>query len=300
MLFNQNAIESGVSGYLIENSLRFRGSNNPELTRTPAVDGNQRKWTLSVWIKRSIGATFPILCENTSTTNNTQILIRSGDDFLFRSESGGTVNADVRSNMLFRDPNAWYHIVFSMDTTVGAGTVDRAKLYVNGVAQTITASNAVNLNASYFINRASPHSIGYDIQTGAYSDGYMAEMHFVDGQALLPTDFGETDSNTDVWKAKAYAGTYGTNGFYLDFSSPTGLGTDRSGNGNNWTQSNFGTSSSLSSYDSMIDSPSVTGGGVRPVGNYAILNPLDTLTTATLINANLAFTTATVGHNAIA
>jgi hypothetical protein len=47
--------------------------------------------------------------------------------------------------------------------------------------------------------------------------GYISEFHLVDGTALTPTDFGEYDEDSGIWKPKAYTGSYGTNGFYLDF-----------------------------------------------------------------------------------
>jgi hypothetical protein len=72
-------------------------------------------------------------------------------------------------------------------------------------------------------------------------NGYLAQVHFIDGQALDPTSFGQFDSN-GVWQAAKYTGTYGTNGFYLDFSnnsSVAALGQDSSGNGNDFTPVNF-------------------------------------------------------------
>lgn len=36
-----------------------------------------------------------------------------------------------------------------------------------------------------------------------------------------------------------YTGSYGTNGFYLDFSNSSSLGADASGNSNNWSLNNI-------------------------------------------------------------
>ena len=92
-----------------------------------------------------------------------------------------------------------------------------------------------------------------------YFDGYMAEINFVDGQALTPDDFGEINEDTGEWSPKAYEGTYGTNGFYLAFEDGAALGDDISGNGNDWTPTN------LASTDQMLDTPT---------NNFATLNPL--------------------------
>jgi hypothetical protein len=113
----------------------------------------------------------------------------------------------------------------------------------------------------------------------------MAEVNFVDGQALTPSSFGANSATTGVWQPKKYAGTYGTNGFYLPFSdnaSTTTLGADSSGNGNNWTTNNISLTAG-STYDSMTDVPTLTS---ATAANYCVLNPLNVDTT-TLSNANL-------------
>ena len=88
----------------------------------------------------------------------------------------------------------------------------------------------------------------------------------VDGQALDPTTFAEYNAD-GVWVPKEVTGfTYGTNGFYLDFSDPASIGADRSGNGNNFTPTGFElTDTSNPLYDWMADSPT---------NNHATLNPL--------------------------
>jgi hypothetical protein len=108
-----------------------------------------------------------------------------------------------------------------------------------------------------------------------YFDGYMAEVNFVDGQALTPSSFGKTDGATGQWVPKKFGGTYGTNGFYLKFADTSGItaatiGKDSSGNGNNWTPSGISNTTGAT-YDFMIDSPSLSAAA----SNYATLNPLD-------------------------
>jgi hypothetical protein len=118
----------------------------------------------------------------------------------------------------------------------------------------------------------------------------MTEIHHIDGQALTPSSFGETDTITGVWKPKKYAGTYGTNGFYLNFSDNSGttsttLGKDSSGNSNNWTPNNFSVTAGAGN-DSMIDTPTPYADGGNGRGNYCTLNPLDNGGLA-LANGNL-------------
>ena len=125
--------------------------------------------------------------------------------------------------------------------------------------------------------------------------GYLSEINFIDGQALTPSSFGETDPITGRWKAKAYSGTYGTNGFYLKFADNSGttattLGKDSSGNGNNWTPNNFSVTAGAGN-DSLVDSPTNygtdTGVGGEVRGNYCTISAVDKGSSITLSNGNL-------------
>ena len=85
----------------------------------------------------------------------------------------------------------------------------------------------------------------------------------------------ETDTDTGIWKPKAYTGSYGTNGFYLQFKNSASLGTDSSGNGNTFTVNN------LTSIDQTTDTPT---------NNFATLNPLVPTPSATWSQGNLRLT----------
>jgi hypothetical protein len=168
------------------------------------------------------------------------------------------------------------HIVYVIDTTQAA-TVDRAKLYVNG--QFVSWSNTVPLSLSLDtqINSTSIHAIARSSASAdGYFDGYLTEVNFIDGQALTPSSFGQIETTTGVWSPKPYAGSYGTNGFYLKFgntSSVAALGTDSSGNGNTWTVNNVSLTAGAT-YDSMIDVPVNYSDSGNGRGNYAVMNPL--------------------------
>ena len=181
-----------------------------------------------------------------------------------------------QTSQVFRDFSAWYHIVVAFDTTQ-ATAANRLRVYINGAEVTSWDTNAaptqnldmaVNVNQNHFVGGQSTNV------ANAYFDGYLTEINFVDGQQLTPSSFGETDSITGVWKPKAYSGTYGTNGFELNFSDNSNntaatIGKDYSGNGNNWTPNNISVTSGAT-YDSMVDSPTVSATS----SNYAVLNPL--------------------------
>jgi hypothetical protein len=218
LLQNSNAISAG--GYDLTNSLRFRSSASAFLSRTPITAGNRKTWTWSAWLKRGTLATNDTLwhCYG-SATNTTYFLVRyetSGALYIGNASTNFCITTQV-----FRDPSAWYHLVITLDTTQATAT-DRLKIYVNGVQ--VTAFSADNraaqiaLNSDQGINQASVHTIGRENSGTFYLDGYLDEVNFIDGQALTPSSFGETDAVTGSWVAKKYTGTYGINGFYLPFS----------------------------------------------------------------------------------
>jgi hypothetical protein len=228
-------------------------------------------------LNSSAGAAYPLFAVPTGTTDSTWFELRFISDFLYIA--GYSTNWRITSQV-FRDPSAWYHIVLSVDTTQATAN-DRLKLYVNGTqVTTFSTTNNPTQNADLGVNQAAATYIGFS--NTQYFDGYLTEINFIDGQALTPSDFGETDSATGVWKPKAYSGTYGTNGFYLKFADNSGttsttLGKDSSGNGNNWTPNNFSVTAGAGN-DSLVDSPTAygtdSGLGAEVRGNYCTLNAL--------------------------
>ena len=281
---------AGSAEFKIERSLRFNRPDTPSLSKAFSSAGNQAKWTWSAWVKRASvgGVTQSLFSCYTGTDNNdgyVNILFNAQDELSF---SGWSTSYAITDRQ-FRDPSAWYHIVIAVDQTL-SNTSDRIKIYVNGVAQTFGTYNASR--STYPLNSDCEHNIGanaYYSSTTNKLQGYLAEIHFIDGQQLAATDFGELDSN-NVWQPIEYGGTYGTNGFYLDFSdnsSNAALGTDSSDNSNTWTVNNLSVASGAGN-DSLIDTPTdYTAASGNNGGNYATLNPLSKGEQITLSNGNL-------------
>jgi hypothetical protein len=300
-ILNNNPLigSGGNQGYNINNSLRFRSSASAYLSRTPASAGNRRTFTWSAWIKRgSITANSPLFSVSVDSANFTLFRFGPGTtDKLEFYTLTSSVDYSEETVALFRDPSAWYHIVLSVDTTQ-ATAGNRVRIYVNGVQQTTTQFyGQVPQNYDTFIDTTNAHNICRNTDTTTqHFDGYLADVNFIDGQALTPASFGSTNATTGVWQPAKYTGTYGTNGFYLKFSdiattsgSNAGLGKDFSGNSNYWTTNNISVTSG-STYDAMTDVPTNTS---ATVANYATLNPLSNLDATTLAAANLNFTQTT-------
>jgi len=293
MTFNTelwNGQAPGAEGYQIERSLRFNSSDSAYLSRTPASAGSRTTWTWAGWVKRSaLGTSQQIFGGNQSTNPYTIINFDNDDTFrLLDSPSSTKYNTQA----VFRDVSAWYHIVIACDTTQST-TADRLKIYVNGTESPLTVTSAFSQNYETQINTTTEHRIGRWLSTfGLYLDGYLADIHFIDGQALDPTSFGEFDAN-GVWQPKAYTGTYPGNSFHLPFSdnsTAAALGTDTSGNSNTWTVNNISVTAG-SGNDSLVDTPTNygtdTGAGGEVRGNYCTWNALAKGSDCTLSNGNL-------------
>ena len=264
-------------GYFIKNSLRFRSSAGGHLTRTPASSTNRQIWTYSTWLKRS----------DLSSGDQTIIAARADDNnrLFYSFGTGGAIDLfhnvsgtayQVSTTAVFRDPSAWYHFVVAVDTTQ-ATAANRVKLYVNGVQLTLTITTTdfpPQNTSTQWNNNGVIHTIAKKDTSATYSDCYLAETYAIDGQQLTPSSFGKTDSATGQWTPIRFNGTYGTNGFYLNYADKSAataaaIGKDSSGNGNNWTPNNISVTAGLT-YDAMIDSPTRS----TAASNYATLNPL--------------------------
>jgi len=285
-------LKSSGGGYQISRSVRLRSSASAYLNRTPASASNRKTFTFSAWLKRGqLGSSEYSIFTGYTDANNRWLVRFESDTFRIFWNVAGTSN-ELITSAIFRDPSAWYHFVVAVDTTQATNT-NRIKVYVNGVEQTLTGTY-IPQNTDTQWNNNVVQQIGRKDTGGGFFDGYITEINSIDGQALTPSSFGETNAVTGVWQPKAYSGTYGTNGFELNFSdnsaaTAAAIGKDYSGNGNNWTPNNISVTAGTT-YDSMLDVPTLYADGGNGRGNYAVLNPLSLGSTVTLSNGNLTMT----------
>ena len=279
---------AGKKAYEVERSLRLNDGDSAYLSRTPSSTSNRKTWTFSAWVKRSnitTGAFQTLFSANNSSNYGlygTYIWFTTTDTLAISINSGIYY---LQTNAVFRDVSAWYHLVVNIDTTQATSS-NRMKIYVNGVQETSFATTTYptqNLDSSVNLNQQ--HTIGGRRYTSIdnYFDGYMAEVNFIDGFQYDSSYFGKTDAVTGQWIPKKYTGSYGTNGFYLNFldnsgTTATALGKDSSGNGNNFTPNNFSVTAGVTN-DSFEDTPT---------NNFATMNPLNRgIDNPTCSNGNL-------------
>ena len=259
--------DSALGSSVIQRSLIFNNDDNTRLSRTIGSTSNRRTFTHSFWIKRTMKSAEQYVLYNGHSSGTPYFDARfEANDHQFQFiDYTGSHAMQLRTEKRFRDAGSWYHIVIAMDTTQGTAS-NRAKLYVNGVQETdFSVESYPSQNHDTGANVSGHLQVLGTLKAGTSNDldGYLAEVHFIDGYQYDASYFGFTDPVTNIWSPKRYEGTYGTNGYYLDFSdnsSTAALGIDKSPNGNDFTANNFATT------DSVIDTPT---------NNFCTLNPLD-------------------------
>ena len=267
-ILGANTLSSG--GYDVANSVRL--FSNTFLHKTPTGDSNKQVFTFSTWLKRgNLGAEMGIFTAGNDSNRNGFFTVMFADDDALNIQFYDGAFDDLKTNRVFRDVSAWYHIVVAVDSTDGTAA-NRIKIYVNGVQETsFSSSDYPDQNQNFDINEdANDVYVGVRRNTGGspagYYDGYIAEAVLIDGSQLAADQFGEFDSDSGIWKPIDVSGlTFGQNGFYLEYKgvstgqNSNGLGADTSGNGHHFA------SSGLAAHDQSTDTCT---------NNFATLNPL--------------------------
>ena len=232
------------------------------ISRTLGTPTSDTTWTFSVWMKNPFGGAFTLLNGKVSGSNEQLIQFKSdGSFYCYLYAGGASFPSHKISTAVFNDPAAWYHVHFIWDTTNGTAE-DRQRMYINGTRLTDFTGNNNNPSADQAstINTACVHRIG-SYESGDYFKGSMSHCYLIDGLALEPTVFGETDSTSGIWKIKTSPtiASYGNNGWCLKMEDRTNLDLDTSSNANTFTTNGTGLTAT---YD-------------NPSNNFCTMNPLD-------------------------
>ena len=238
----------GFYSHQIEHSTRWDGSNE-RLLRTIGTASNDKIATISIWLKKANNGTYSQIFH---TYDGGGINFMWYDSDQLYSNVANSPDSGY-SDAVFRDNNAWMHIVSRVDTTQSSNA-DRVRVYQNGT-ELSGFDGTVSQDTVYKLNKSGNSLyIGINLENNNDFQGYMAEVIFCDGQSYAPTQFGE--SKNGVWIPKDPSGTtFGNNGFHLKFENASDLGNDSSGNNNDFTVSNMGTDHQV------IDTPTTGAGG---------------------------------------
>ena len=264
----------------IAKSCMFNDDDNPYLTKTAGASPSSTKiFTLSWWVKRSaLSATQTMIgLAEVSGSTNRPVMNFDSSNRLQVVTSGGTTMNKVTTRT-FEDTSKWYHIVVRIDTTQSTAA-DRVRIYVDGDQITVFTTNTIPSQNADFQLASQTMNIGRLSGTSQKFDGYLAEIHYADGQSYGPDTFGITDTSTGRWIPKSLGSiTYGNNGYRMEFANSAGqtIGDDTSGNANDFTVNNLGAN------DIMVDSPTQnftnmtgdnTGGFTIAEGGLNITSP---------------------------
>ena len=240
MLMGAAGESTKATGFSVDNSAVFNDDDSQYLIRenasnsTTGGDDARKKFTVSLWWKHgnipSGGQNLFIQRNSSSNYMKCSIAGSGGNEgaLQFSAVTLGTFNTGDTTAVL-RDFHAWYHILFYYDSTDSTAG-DRARIYLNGTRLTDFQSSTTNPSSGAITQFGSNNpAVIVQSQSGSqYGDGYMAEMVVIDGQALTPDNFTETDSNGVLrpLDISAQGFTFGDQGFYLPFTASGALGAD--------------------------------------------------------------------------
>lgn len=270
---------AGAGGYEIENACRFNDNDSARLERTPGAAGDSRtKWSVSFWVKfGALPINLAFFSGGADNGNHTRIVNDDSGQIRLTHFDGGAFTTNLQTTGHYRDPSAYMHVLVIWDSD-NATADDRHRIYINGVQVTdFVARTNPSSGKQSDIGAAIKHLVGARPSPSTFMEGYLADFYYIDGIIKSPSDFGKTDPTTGQWVPIEYTGTFGTNGFYLDFADAADLGNDVSGNANDFT------SSGLATNDQVTDTPT---------NNYCVLNAIDK-GTGTLSDGNLVSTGST-------
>lgn len=275
-----DAAQANSSIFPVKNSVRLR--SGASMSRTATVSGNNTKFTLSWFGRRNtlayagggifLGNVYGVAYAsfNVWAFQGTRFYIQSG-------QYGVSTDYTNFTDSVFKDTSRFHHFQLAVDTNHAVPS-RRALFYYDNVI--IPFDNNLAAGTTFYTNLAYNNTFfGPDME--------IAEAIMVDGQQLTPAAFQSADGRNLPIK---YSGTYGTNGWHMEFAdtsaltsgSNVGLGKDTSGNGNYLNTTGISITAGAT-YDAFKDSPVDISASVS---TFATLDPYNPNAT-TLSNGNL-------------
>lgn len=208
------------------------------LTKTFGSAGTSAKaFSVSFWVRRGgTGTTQQVIMAPAGGGNEDMFGFTTSNTLqFFASGSPG-----ITGTTAITSTTTWYHVLLAVDTDQGTAA-NRVRIYIDGVEQSYTGS-APSLGTTFNgWGQAVAHEIGRNSAGNRhYINADLALIYFIDGQQLTPASFYSGGT------AIAYTGSYGTNGFHLDFAASADMGNDVSGNNHDFTLTNVAAADQLS------------------------------------------------------
>jgi hypothetical protein len=281
MVFSNNlllgAANQGGGGYTIDYSGQFKAASSAYMYRTAGSAGSERIATYRLLVRRAkLGAEQDLVHILRTASGAPALFIRftSADvlDIVCQNDVPAVILRRV-TTQVFRDVSSTYDINIQIDgnqTTDACCTIEVNGVTVTSFSTKTNLGSATNLN---LFNTSKALNIGRNPAGISYFDGNLGgDSYIVDGTNYDSSYSGEFDANGNWTQIEPTGITWGTNGVHWDFADSGNLGTDVSGNGNNFTNSGV---------------VQVTD---TPTNVFATLNPL--WAAATLSDGNLVASNA--------
>jgi hypothetical protein len=252
------------------------------------------KGTISCWVKRSsTGVQQDIWSWGENNSSDAYLRFDTADNIEINCDGAGT---SYNSTTLYRDNNAWYHFVFSLDGSNATANL-RRRFWINGVQQDEGQGSINAFSAAVFgwhstqdlwIGARARSQQGGDIES---FDGLMSHFHYCSNHSYAASDFGSFDSTTGEWKINTTPNVqYGSEGFFLKMEDSSNLDLDSSGNNKTLTTTGtitatkdcpsnvFTTLNSLSTYKGSLNfsngnlTMTTDGGGASWTSRWGVSN----------------------------
>jgi hypothetical protein len=235
------------------------------LTKTSGGGTDPQIATFSMWFKiGKLASSMYLFSGGDGASNNSWLRFQSDGKLYFRNRTSSSNDCVKITQANYVDPNGWYHVVLKFNSTLSTAA-DRTTMYINGQEVTAYSSSTdMTQNNLFHMFGSTTTYIGKRVDDGTtdtVGEFSASHIHFCDGYAYDASAFGETDATSGIWKPiLSPSVTYGTNGFFLKFGNAGSLGTDSSGNGNNFTVNGSGTQT--------LDTPSNVFATLNPLINF--------------------------------
>ena len=212
------------TSYDVDNSLKFEPDNSEYLKwtniSTYATSARKKTFSFSVWFKISeLGVQRTIW----STAANGYLLLQADGELKWQQSYASSVKV-LQTNRVLRDTSAWYNVIVAVDTTQST-EANRQRIYINGVEETsFSTSTYPSQNDEADNVYESFHSLGAYNASSIFWSGYMCDVAFISDAQITPSDVGEFDSGSGIWKPKSYSGGSAPS-YFLEFKDSSDLGS---------------------------------------------------------------------------